>query len=86
MEIKQERNYTDKLFFAIYKKEGKKFHHMIVYRKNKKELRDSGYTPKGILSQKDIEKVRNNTFLDINVSDKVLDYLKDNLDDWNNQF
>lgn len=77
----------DKLFFVIYKKDSKEFYHMIGERKSKKafrdELRDEGFTPKAIFSEKDIAKVLDKTFLDTNVSDKELDYLVSHLDDWN---
>ncbi len=75
----------EKLYFGIYVDEKKKFHHLIVFRKSKKvltdELRDKGFVPKGVFSEKDIEKVKSETFMDTNVSDKTLQYLKENLSD-----
>ncbi len=77
---------NEKLLFGVYIDERKEFHHLIVFRKNKKilidELRDKGFVPKGIFSEKDIAKVKSCTFMDTNVSDKTLQYLEDNLSDY----
>lgn len=62
---------------------------MIVYRKNKKqikdELRKKGLTPKAVFTADDIKDVLAFEFLNSDVTDKEIQYLKSNLDDWNKQ-
>lgn len=75
-----------KLFFAIYKDEEKNIQHMIVEQKSKKELsdalRDQHFIPRAIFTQKDIDKILAYEFLNINVTDKEIEYLKSHLDQW----
>lgn len=78
----------DKEFFTIYKeKDGeKKFLHIIEKGQSKKkvveDLRARGLTIKGVFSQKDINKILKHEFTDVNVSDKTLEYVLENLSYW----
>lgn len=79
-------NRSEKLFFAIYKDDSKELHHMIVYRASKKvmvdELREKGFFPKAVFSQKDIDQVEANEYMNDAVSDKLVAYLKEHLSEW----
>lgn len=78
-----------KQFFAIYRDNSKQFLHSIESGTSKKlvksQLRDDGYTVKGVFSQKDINNILNFEFTDVNVSNQTIDYLKENLDFWNDR-
>ncbi len=75
-----------KQFFAIYRDGDKKFLHSIEHGKSKKlvksDLRNRGFTIKGVFSQKDINNVLNYEFTDVNVSNTTIDYLRENLSFW----
>lgn len=75
-----------KQFFVIYRDGDKKFLHDIVYGKSKKlvkgDLREKGYTIKGVFSQKDITNVLRYEFTDVNVSNTTIEYLRENLSYW----
>ncbi len=75
-----------KLFFAIYTEENKVYQHLILHRKSKKdvkeELREKGYTIKGIFSAKDVEKVQAGEFTDITISDKTIAYFEEHMGEW----
>lgn len=48
------------------------------------QLRDQGYLPKGIFSQKDIDKVLADEYVTMAISDKEIEYLKEHISDWEN--
>lgn len=77
---------NQKQFFAIYRDKDKNFIHEIIFAKNKKlvieNLRSSGFTVKGVFSQKNIDNVLGDKFTDVNVSDETLAYLRDHISFW----
>ncbi|MFI3255730.1 MAG: hypothetical protein R3Y63_15605 [Eubacteriales bacterium] len=79
--------FREKLFFAIYTDTEKIFHHLIVYRTSKKALREElkgqGHTVKAVFSDKDVEMILSEEFMDTTVSEKTIAYLKANIDEWN---
>lgn len=80
------RNRSKKLYFVVYKNDEKELHHVIDYKTNKQdiknELRDKGLVPKGIFSEKDVDKVLTNNFFDNTVPESVLNYVKEHIDYW----
>ncbi len=77
---------NDKLYFAVYQNDVKKLQHMIVFRKSKEdlnqEIRNNGFLPKGIFVQKEVEDIMAEEFFSTRFSDKVIQYVKDNIADW----
>lgn len=79
-----------KLFFAIYEDKTSEYKHLIVYRENKKMLIDEifakGHTARAVFSHQDIEDIRNNDCQNQYVSQAEIQYLKDNLTEWEKEF
>ncbi len=80
----------DNFYFAVYSHKTEEFQHLMLYRKSKKivghELRKKGYTVHYVFNKNNVADIKNEHFARTDVTEEVITYLVEHLDEWDMNF